>query len=173
MTILDREALGIVGSTLHAIREGAAGISDTLNMMVRLARIWKNDPSIRSTAERIIADVAGKDFRGEVEAVQNWVRDNIRYTMDVRDVETLKTPYLTLTTYQGDCDDQSLLVATLLESIGYKTRFVAIGFEGPNSYSHVFAEVLLGTRWVAVETTENVELGWKPAGISVFMTRHV
>lgn len=169
MAILSRESMG----TLTRIPEGAAGIAATLDAMVRLAKQWKTNPAIRATAERIVNSVSGKDYRGEIEAVQNWVRDNIRYTMDVRDVETLKTPYLTLTSYHGDCDDQSLLAATLLESIGYKTRFVAVGFGGADSYSHVFSEVLLGTKWVALETTEPVALGWRPDGIDVQIIRHV
>lgn len=169
MAILSRESFGHV----QAIPEGAAGIAATLNHMVRLAKQFKTHPGIRATAERIVDHVPGKDSRGEVAAIQEWIKSNIRYTMDVRDVETLKTPFLTLTSYNGDCDDQSLLAATMLESIGYKTRFVAVGFDGPDSYSHVFAEVLLGTRWLPLETTEPVSLGWRPAGISVQMIRHV
>lgn len=169
MAILEQDN----GGTLLAIPEGVAGIDATLKAMVKLVHQWRTDPLIRRAAERIIEDVPGKDGPGEVEAIQNWVRDNIRYTMDVRDVETLKTPYLTLTTRHGDCDDQAVLVATMLESIGYATRFSAIGFSGPDSFSHVLAEVKLGTRWIAVETTERVSLGWFPEGVNARMVRHI
>lgn len=169
MAILERNS----GGVLLGIPEGAAGIAATLSLMVHLVRQWRSDPTLRMKAEQIVEYAPPKDARAEIEAIQNWVRDNIRYTQDVRDVETLKTPLLTLTSRHGDCDDQSVLVATLLESIGYATRFSAVGFDGPDSYSHVLAEVKLGTRWIGVETTEPVALGWFPQGASARMVRHI
>ena len=65
---------------------------------------------------------------------------------------------------QGDCDDQSVLVASLLESIGHPTRFIAIGF-GPANYQHVFAETKVGNKWLPVETTEDWPLGFIPEHI--------
>lgn len=115
----------------------------------------------RQLAFSIVRGIPNKDFRGEVEAVQKWVRKNIRYTRDINGVETVATPDKTLEFGQGDCDDQSVLVATLLESIGFPTRFKAIGLS-PGFYSHVFPEAEINGQWVSVETTLNVPLGWQP-----------
>lgn len=93
--------------------------------------------------------------------IQDWVRDNITYRKDINGVETLSTPDKTLEYQIGDCDDQSVLVASLLESIGHPTRFVAVSFI-PSNFSHVLTETLIGNKWVAVETTENVPFGWTP-----------
>lgn len=83
---------------------------------------------------------------------------------DIRGVETLHTPEVLLKQQAGDCDDKSVLLAALLESIGHVTRFVAVGFL-PGVYSHVLVEVLLGGEWVPLETTEPVEVGWYPANV--------
>ncbi len=53
--------------------------------------------------------------------LHRFVRDNIRYIKDIRDVETVAYPDITLQQGQGDCDDKSVLLASLLESIGHPT----------------------------------------------------
>lgn len=153
---------GAQHSTLAALPDGPAGVATTLNLMVRLTKQFSSNEVIRDLAEQIIADVPPKDYRGEIAAIQQWVKDHIRYTRDVWNVETLKTPLALLQSAQGDCDDQALLVAALAASIGFEPRFHAIGF-APFEYEHVFAEVKLGPSWVSVETTEPVPIGWIPA----------
>lgn len=112
---------------------------------------------------QVLSVVPQKSWLAEVRAIQEFVRDQIRYTRDVRDVETLATPDKTLEFLQGDCDDKSVLVASMLESVGHPTRFVAIGRD-PNTFEHVLVETKIGGKWVTVETTEPVQVGWYPAG---------
>lgn len=177
MAIITAEQLNqpelVQTATLRALDPGVAGIRQTLNYMVAFAKQYRKHPDIRRQAENIIADVPQKDAVGEVRAIFNWVRDTIRYTQDIRDVETLKSPDATIYSGQGDCDDKSLLVATLLESVGYATRFVAVGMSQPGVYEHVFTEVKLGTRWIALDTTEPVEMGWTPPNPQARIERHV
>lgn len=160
-------------ATLATIPEGAAGVRDTLDQMIAWVRQYKINPEIRATAEQIISPVPAKDAAGEVDAIFQWVRDEIRYTSDVRDVETLKSPDALLAQRFGDCDDMSLLVATLLESIGKATRFVAAGYSAPGVFEHVYAQVRLGESWVSLEVTEPVALGYEQPGIVAKMIRHV
>ena len=76
---------------------------------------YKTMLPVRNLAVQITSGVAGKDWRGEVQAIQDWVKSNIRYVRDIRDVETLHTPDVILQIRAGDCDDQSALVAILLK----------------------------------------------------------
>lgn len=160
-------------ATLGYISGGAAGIAQTLNYMVSIVKQYRKNSEIRALAESIIQYVPEKDFIGEIRAIFEWVRDNIRYTEDVRDVETLKTPDATVYSAQGDCDDKSTLVATLCESIGKKTRFVAIGMHEPGIFEHVYAQVKLGNCWISMDTTERQPLGWQPKNPIARMERHV
>lgn len=163
--------------TLGYIPDGPAGTAATLDIMVRLAREYLKNPELvlplRNQAEAIIAGVREKDFWGEAEAIQRWVRDNIRFTQDINGVETVKTPLELLYSGQGDCDDKSLLAATLLESVGHPAMFVAIGSQPGGEFDHVYVETKIGGNWVGVETTENVPLGWKPENVFSRMVRHI
>lgn len=142
--------------------------------MVRLTRQYKTDLTLRQLAENIVGGIPGKDWYGEIQAVQNWVRDNIRYTKDIYDAETLKTPLLLIQSRYGDCDDMSLLVGTLLNALGHPVRYVAIGTEQPGVFEHVFPETKVNLdRWISVETTENVALGWLPQPITAYMIGRV
>lgn len=147
--------------TLEKIPSGVQGIRATLLKMRLLTREGKKSLPIRMKAVDIVKNLREKDNMGEVKAVHAWVRDNIRYIKDVNGVELLHTPEKMLEIRQGDCDDKSMLLAALCESIGYPTRFVAISVT-PSKYCHVFAEVKLGSNWLGAETTENVQLGWQP-----------
>lgn len=128
---------------------------------------------VRNQALAIVDGLPSRDFRGEVQAVYHWVRDNIRFVRDIEGIETLATPQRTLSLGQGDCDDQATLVAAILTALGFTTRFVAVGF-GPGQFSHVFAEVQLNGRWIPLETTvDGVYIGWYPPGVRARMVQNV
>ena len=158
-------------TTIHlaTLPDGVNGIKATLALMVKLARASRMDYTIRNQALHLVQELGQKHYIGEVRSIQEFVRDRIRYVRDINGVETLATPVNTLKMAQGDCDDKSLLTAALLESIGHRTRFVAVG-NSPGDYSHVLVETLVYmpggvSRWIPVETTEPVPLGWYPPGM--------
>ena len=130
-------------------------------MMRRLVKQYKVRPEIRETALNLIQFLPQKDWHGELNAVYQFVKNRIRYVRDIRGVETVQTPLKTLEYGQGDCDDKVTLLAALLSAIGFKTRFKAIGFK-PDQYVHVFLEVFINGKWLPMETTENVSIGWRP-----------
>jgi transglutaminase-like putative cysteine protease len=147
---------------LAQLSEGVTGIRETLALMVQIARhTRKSSYVVRNHAAQVVQGLRQKAWVDEVKTIHAWVRDNIRYVRDIRDVETLATPEKTLENRYGDCDDKALLVAAMLEAIGHPARFVAVGRK-LNEYEHVLVETKMGNRWVAVETTEPVALGWYP-----------
>ncbi|HEY6018365.1 MAG TPA: transglutaminase-like domain-containing protein [Candidatus Paceibacterota bacterium] len=148
-------------STLQALPDGVAGTRETLRLMVEMARKGKRTLAVRRLAQQILVDVPQKAWIAEVRSIQAYVRDHVRYTMDIRDIETLQTPEKTIEFNQGDCDDKSILVASLLESVNHPARFIAVGQE-PNAYEHVYVETRIANHWIPVETTEPVGLGWQP-----------
>lgn len=167
MALLTRDMLGEIpqppaSNELVVIPDGVAGVAATLDKMVENTRIYKRDLAIRSLAERIASPVLGKNWFGEAQAIQNWVRDNIRYTQDVWDVETVKTPLALVYDPYGDCDDMASLAGTLLQAIGHPVRYVATGSVEPGQFEHVYVETKINRRWIGLETTEDVPLGWIP-----------
>lgn len=146
-------------ATLQAIPDGKAGTVATLKIMREITRQAKKTLPVRSLAVELTNGKAQKDWIGELKSLHGFVRDQIRYVKDIRGVETVQTPDATLRIKAGDCDDKSVLLASLLESIGHPTRFVAIGF-APDDYAHVYVETRVGNKWIPLETTEPVEIGW-------------
>jgi len=145
-----------------SIPDGEAGTEATIAAMREMVNRCKVNPAIRQMATTIAFLQPEKDYRAEAEAIFNEVRDGIRYMRDVNGVETLQEPDITAVTRLGDCDDQSTLLATLLESIGVPTRFVVAGYSGPH-YEHVYLQAWLDEDgWVDMDATEPHPMGWAP-----------
>jgi transglutaminase-like putative cysteine protease len=151
------------------IPSGSEGTRVTLALMSKLVREAKKRLAIRTRALSLVKNNGQKDYPGEVRDLHRFVRDNIRYVKDIHGVETLQMPEKTLEFEQGDCDDKSMLLASLLESVGHPTRFVAVGFT-PGTFAHVYVETRIGDKWYPMETTEP----WAPGrGPGVVLTRMV
>ncbi|MBA4286405.1 MAG: hypothetical protein C0434_12845 [Xanthomonadaceae bacterium] len=173
MNVITYTAGGVAG-TARRLASGVDGIRELLAQMRRNIRAAAQQAPIRALAERIVAGVGGKDRVSEARAVQAWVRSNIRYTRDPIGAELLKVPALLILPghRQDDCDGHAQLVASLLASIGHPVRLVAVGFEA-GRFAHVFAETLVSGRWLSVETTEPVGIGWQPARVVIRMLADV
>lgn len=155
--------------------DGIAQTRATLRLMCKLVRQFKTDTGIRTLAQQLTRDLQSKAFSEELRVLQNFARDRIRYVRDVRDVETVQTPVRTLEIGSGDCDDKAVLLAALLESIGFRTRFRAVGLNG-EGYSHVLAESFdpVKRTWVPLECiVPGAEPGWFPQGVTRSMFAHV
>lgn len=157
--------------SLHNVLDGDRGIGQTLDTMNSVVNLYKKSPPLRELAMRIVREVPNQNFAGEAATLQKWVQNKIRYVMDVNGVETLQSPMVTLRLEQGDCDDMAILLATLLQCIGHKTRFRAVGFNG-GRLSHVFPETLVGRRWMTMECTKPLAFGEKLKGVTKSMVRH-
>lgn len=144
-------------ATLARIPDGTAGTKATLRIMRQFVREYKKSLPIRELALSLVRNTPGhKNFVGQIKALHAWVQNNIQYVKDVRGVETVQTPLVTIELRQGDCDDQSVLLASLLESIGHQTRFIAIKQNAFGPFVHVFTETRVGPRWLPLETTEKM-----------------
>lgn len=176
MFLDQRTATNRTTLSLSEIPSGARGVAATLDVMRKLVRAGKINIEIRGLAASLTSSLAQKNYLGEIKRLHQFVRDNIRYLRDIHGVETVQTPEKTLELGYGDCDDKATLLASLLESIGHPTRFVAVGFR-PGVFSHVYVETRVGrnvtpTGWLALETTEPVRVGWSPPGVISRMIRH-
>jgi len=96
--------------------EGA--VDATVKEMVRIAfgQYGSRSPKVRALAHDIVrkAGVREKDYYGEVLAIHNWIKKNIRYFRDPINQETLSHPEeLVFNSRGGDClDEDTLLLAS-------------------------------------------------------------
>jgi transglutaminase-like putative cysteine protease len=144
------------------LANGYSGVEQTLRIMRRLVNQCKTNTQIRQAATNVIFLTPEKDEYSEAEALFNFVRDRIRYVKDVNDIETLSTPMMTLEGGLGDCDDQTVLLASMLESVGYPTRFVIEGYTTPCEYEHVYMQALVFGQYISMDPTEQKYMGWSP-----------
>jgi len=164
---------GGLSGRLVDIPNGAAGVFTTAAAMRQLINAYKTDIEIRTTAGNLVFLTPEKNDLAEVEALFNFVRDNIRYLKDVHAVETLTTPDRTLQLGYGDCDDQVVLLGSLLESIGYPTKIVLTGYGDPGIFEHVYLQTLIQNQWVDMDPTEQIPLGFAPPDPVAYWTEPV
>lgn len=166
-------------SFLGSIPEGDDGVKATLRIMVSVVRKTKTSLPVLTLARSIVKSCAPKDYVCEATALQQYVQKAIRYTRDINDVETIQYPEQTLSLGTGDCDDMAILFAALAESVGFPTRFAAVGLSG-QGFSHVLAQLMIpGQGWVSAEVipidsnNSQAALGWYPPEGTTFMLYHV
>lgn len=154
-----------IPAELSYIPSGPEGTRETLRRMAALVREYRKNADLRELALELTRPLRSRDYVGEVREIHAFVSRTIRYTRDVTETETLQTPLRTIQSRAGDCDDHSILTATLLQSIGHHpVRFVAMGFApSGDAYSHVLTETRIGgARWLPLETTLAKPFGWSP-----------
>jgi hypothetical protein len=179
------------GVRRYTLPFGLGGVRRTLRLMVDVSSTFKTDLNVRTLAVclvggRVITLANGqqvhyplckpKDYVSELRCLHAFVRDCVRYVRDVEGVETLQTPIQTLNVLAGDCDDKAMLFNALAGSIGFPTRFCAIGVRG-EPFSHVMAQALLDSvgEYINAETIITdppVELGWQPPDATEVMYAH-
>lgn len=160
---------------LFGLSEGKAGAVETLKHMRTLARNSLREPDQRVRESALSITSSAQGWIAQARAIQQWVQDHIRYVQDPYDdqggVELVQSPQKTLDYGAGDCDDQSVLTASLLSSIGHPSRFIALGFRG-EELSHVLTQTKVSHSgddrrdWASVETIQCRPLGWFPNGVT-------
>lgn len=155
------------------IADGIKGIYQTLRIMRQIVTDYRSNLLIRSAAGNLVYLQAPKDAFGEAQKLFEFVRDNIRYTLDILDVETVQTPDKTLQLGYGDCDDQTVLLASLAESIGYRTRFVIAGYNYPDNFEHVYCQICVDGMWMDCDPTESEAFGWAAPDAVAYAVEHV
>jgi transglutaminase-like putative cysteine protease len=150
------------------IPDGDAGTTQTIRWMKALVRGSKGVHSwvVRQAALEAVRGVE----RGmpEIDSVYNWVKDNIEFRGEYG--ETLQSPEATLNLGAGDCDCQSILIAALLQCLGYETDFKTVALDGDaDEYSHVYLEVRdkQTGQWISLDATvQRAYPGWEPEDIA-------
>jgi hypothetical protein len=134
--------------------------------MAQLVRHDSNDLLLREKALQITDGCAGHDFNCEIDALFQYCRDQIIYRRDPIEQERVQDAKRTIFRFNsGDCDDKVVCLATLLGTLGHKTRFKVLG-QQRGSYSHVYMEVQRkdGSYLALDPTPEQAPVGWEARG---------
>src|SRR5215813_8572901 len=115
---------------IYRVPKGTRGTLVTARLIAQMIRDGAKDFYVRQKAIQIfrMCGVRPKNRFGEVCALFDWVRRNIRYTRDIFRVELLHSPRRMLELQAGDCDDMTILLGAMLMSTGHPVRLALVGF---------------------------------------------
>src|ERR1044071_4769791 len=151
------------------VPRGHKGTLATATIIGQLVLEGAKDFYVRQKAIEVFRAyrVKPKNRMGEVCALFDFVKRNIRYTRDIFRVELLHSARRMLELRAGDCDDMTILLGAMLLSTGHPVRLVLAGFRPnkPHSYSHIYPEVNVRGRWVAIDATADRPMGWAPPAL--------
>jgi len=106
-------------TNIDALLVKSDNIDDRIDMILDEIYLGKADPVVRQLVGKIISNVEEKDYMGELQAIFNWVRKNIRYTRDPHNLELFQKPKRILELKTADCDDLSILIGGMVQNIGF------------------------------------------------------
>lgn len=116
-------------------------------------RLGWQDTALQGAAARLVTGISNPSSQRD--AVFRFVRDSIPYRPDPDDVQIVQDAYATLGWRDGNaggkCVDKVILLAALLRSLGYVSRFV-VQRHGED-FDHVYLEVYDGSEWIALDPT--------------------
>ncbi|MDP7141489.1 MAG: transglutaminase-like domain-containing protein [Candidatus Woesearchaeota archaeon] len=84
------------------------------------------DPVIKRTSDKTVSLSCTEGKICQAKAIYYFVRDNIQYVSDPLGSEYLEDPKEVLYTGAADCESGSILLSSMLESIGIDTQLVLI-----------------------------------------------
>lgn len=123
------------------LSNGKKGNIQTIKIMKEAARRCAAYPQVREFAIAILNqyDTISQNYVDEARAIAHYVQKNVGYVRDPDGIELLTDPLTMIDKMQrgvarGDCDDMSLLIATLLLSIGHSPLYRAVRYE--DDYGH-------------------------------------
>lgn len=100
------------------------GNADAYTSVIK--KYYNRSPLLRYRAVSLARQYPGAQNWEQAKAICEWVRDNIGYVSDPQGSEYIQLPEETLNNGGGDCDDQAVLLASLLMCIGFQCALIFI-----------------------------------------------
>lgn len=117
--------------------------------------------NIMRLIERHYTDIYLKVFdRWSLQKIYNYVR-NLPYTADPMkvpisdndNIELLKSPYFTIFTNGGDCDDKAILLGSILRRKKIPFRMAIVTTQQGKDFHHIYLEIYYNGVWRAFDAT--------------------
>ena len=136
------------------VKNGSLGFGvqanyNTVDLLRKIARQRSTDPRVRELTLRVLQyyKVKSQDYINEALAVGLFVQKKVRYVRDITGVETIHDPVMLIDQIkrgeaQADCDDQALLIAAMLLSIGHQPLFRIVKYRNAGGpFNHIYVVV--------------------------------
>jgi hypothetical protein len=147
---------------------GVRSIDDRVKHIKDLIYKGKQDSEIRRLATELVRDLPDRDYNAEIAAIANYVKSNVRFTQDIKGMDTYFHPIRTLESGVADCDDFSILLGSLFESIGHPVRLKVVQTKNASDFDHIYPLVNISDNetgetgnWIPVDLSVNKPIGWE------------
>ena len=138
-----------------------ATLEDIERELCRMLNDGIRSPEVRLAATNsIIPD-------DEVYSVYEWAKQHYDYVPDPENAELFIAPRIMVERINdngvchGDCDDASLLLASLLGSIGYDVKLSLLDTDMDMEYDHCICSVRINNDWVDLDlAVKDIPPGW-------------
>jgi hypothetical protein len=147
-------------------------IAQRVGYIIQMIRKGRDNPTVRQRTVQILSQKCGrewcvpeKDWPAEVEAIFKAVREHIRYTRDTYGKDLFQHPVRTFQFGGADCDDYTIVLGSMLQSVGYPVRARVIRTTDADDWNHIYLLVGLPprapARWVPLDASVNKPPGWE------------
>lgn len=150
--------------TFDSIPYQGSRLDASVELGQRLADQWGVHSLMIQMARDITKSWNTRGRIDEARAIHGFLSRRVRYVPDPHGAEMLSDPVTTLTN-GGDCDDQAILAAALLQAIGHDARIGAVTWKGRKDASHAVAVDL--TAGCIVDPVSVSPDAWPPAPYEV------
>lgn len=140
-------------------------IDDRISWIEYEINVGKRNEDIREIAAAALRGMPPREWKKEATALFEWTRKNVRYTLDPHNVELFQSARRSAEVGIGDCDDQAITLASLLQSVGIPVRLRVIGLRGSRQFQHVY--ILAGLppdaprEWFPLDASREFAAGWE------------
>ena len=146
-------------------------VGDRIRRIKEQIEKGRRNPAVRAFAVKAVSQKCGdrfcipeRDYWGEVKAVFNATRKNVRYVRDGLGMDTYQAANRTLEFSGGDCDDYSITLGSALLTIGFPIKLRVIQTIGSPDFNHIFLLVGLPpknpSKWVSLDASVDQPAGW-------------
>lgn len=156
--------------TLRGFYATARDLDEKVKLVIRQVYRSLDTPQKIAEMRALVGNIISpspckqKDYKCYLGSILDWVRANIKYVRDPETLDTFQTAQRTLELGIADCDDFSILIATMLKSIGIPVIFKVVSTDGI-TYSHIYPLAGLPPhkpeKWIAIDATIDKPLGYE------------
>ncbi len=128
--LFSNQILNMITMITTSFSDKSQAISSSLRSKPYVEAFSLNDESIRADAVQIIRDCPKRDESCFINSIYEYVVNNYKYIPDPTRREFIQPYTYTKSIGGGDCEDLTVVLASLLENIGVKTYFVLTDTHG-------------------------------------------
>lgn len=159
--------------TRKFIGYGEEAIMNTLSVMRDLITKGAKSYYVRRWAEKLVEGIRSNEEK--IRTIFQYLGSHTNYLWDIQNIEFIKSPEVSLQLLelgerpQLDCDCYTVLILSLLKSIGFPVAMRATAYD-TDTFAHVYGLVQFNDQWISLDLTRwQNGPGWEKENYTKFI----